>query len=232
MAISSKCRQCGEYLHVQELLHPTRKASAKTLEHKRVTCFDCGTQLDVPTAAQSAMCKRCSSYLDLKDYEITNAVSKNFKTKGRFVVEGKGYVFNTEVMAHEIVIKGRLHGKIVAGHSLTVYSTAEIKGTFRTPLLIVPAANVFHWKEPLCVGAVDISGELVSDIHADTTVTLRATGRLFGNVRARHLIVEEGAVLVGQVKIASVAETPIAESGSAPLVDDHVGGKRGVSAAE
>jgi len=202
-AISTNCRQCGQYLLVQDLLHPKRKAPAKEHDHKRVKCFDCGTELDVPAVAQSAMCKRCSSYLDLKDYVINNAVSKNFKTKGRFVVEAKGYVFNTEVVAQEIVIKGRVLGKLVAEHSLTVYSAAEIKGTFRTPLLVVPAENVFHWKEPLRVGSADIRGELVADIGADVSVILRATGRLFGNVQARNLIVEEGAVLVGRASISA-----------------------------
>lgn len=203
VAVSSNCRQCGQYLHVQELLHPTRKAVAKAPEQKRVTCFDCGTELDVSAAAKSAMCKRCSSYLDLQDYTINNAVSKNFKTKGRFVVEPKGFVFNTDVVAREIVVKGQVIGKLAAEQSLTVHSTADIKGTFRTPLLVVPAENCFHWKDPLRVGAVEIIGELVSDIQAETTVILRATGRLFGNVQARDLVVEEGAVLVGQTKIGA-----------------------------
>ena len=205
LGISSNCRGCGRYLLVQDLLHPTAKAPAKPPEQKRVTCFDCGLDLEVPAAAQSAMCKRCSSYIDLQDYAINNAVSKNFKTKGRFVVEGKGYVFNTEVLARDIVIRGRVIGKLTAEHSLTVYSTAEINGSLRAALLVIPAGNCFHWKQPLCVGGVEIIGELVSDIRADTTVTIRSTGRLFGDVRARHLVVEEGAVLVGQASIGANA---------------------------
>src|SRR4051794_2151256 len=136
--ISSSCRQCGEYLRVQELLNPVAKAEAKAPEQRRVTCFDCGTEQDVPAAAQSGMCKRCSSYIDLKDYTITSAVSKNFKTKGRFVIESKGYVFNTTVIARDIVLKGQVIGKLTAEQSLTIYGTAEIKGTFQTPLLIIP----------------------------------------------------------------------------------------------
>src|SRR5689334_22504981 len=96
-AISTNCRQCGKYLRIQELLHPVVKAAAATVAQHHHTCFDCGAELSVPAAAQSAMCKRCSSYLDLKDFTINNAVSKNFKTKGRFVVEAKGYLFNTSV---------------------------------------------------------------------------------------------------------------------------------------
>lgn len=197
-AFSTICQQCGRHLLVQDLLRPKRKEAAKTVAQKQVACFDCGTQLDVPVAAQSAMCKRCSCYLDLQDYSINNVVSKNFRTKGRFVVEAKGYVFNTSVVAREIVIKGRLIGKLTAEQSLTVYTTAEINGSFRTPLLIVPAENCFRWKEPLRVGSVDIAGELIGEIRAEATVTVRATGRLFGNVHARHLVVEEGALLVGQ----------------------------------
>jgi cytoskeletal protein CcmA (bactofilin family)/DNA-directed RNA polymerase subunit RPC12/RpoP len=201
LAISTNCRQCGRHLLVHDLLHPKHKEAVRTVEQRRVSCFDCGAELDVPMAAQSAMCKRCSSYLDLQDYLINNAVSKNFKTKGRFVVEAKGYVFNTTVIAREIVIKGRLIGKLTAEQSLTVYSTAEIKGTFRTPLLVIPTENYFHWKEPLQVGSVDIAGELVSDIRAELTVTIRSTGRLFGNIHARNLVAEEGALLVGDCAI-------------------------------
>ena len=204
-AISSKCRQCGQYLRIQELLHPVAKAAAKAPEQRRVTCFDCGTEIDVSAAAQSAMCKRCSSYIDLQDYTINNAVSKNFKTKGRFVLEAKGYLFNTTVVAREIIIKGRIIGKLTAEQSLTIYGTAEIKGTFQTPLLIIPPENVFHWREPLRVGGMEIRGELVSDIRVETTVTVRRTGRLFGDVQARHFVVEEGAVVVGQMNVG-VAE--------------------------
>jgi cytoskeletal protein CcmA (bactofilin family)/DNA-directed RNA polymerase subunit RPC12/RpoP len=200
-AISSNCRQCGSYLRIQELLHPVAKAAVAAPEQRHLTCFDCGAELDVPIAAQSAMCKRCSSYLDLKDYTINNAVSKNFKTKGRFIVENKGYVFNTTIIAGEISIRGQIIGKITAEESLTLYSTAEIKGSFQTKRLIVPADNVVHWREPLRLGGVDVAGELVANIFAEETVTLRAGAKLFGDVQARNLIVEAGAVLVGQIKI-------------------------------
>lgn len=200
-AISSNCRQCGQYLRVQDLLNPVAKPEAKKVESKHVSCFDCGTENEVPAAGQSAMCRRCSSYIDLQDYAINQAVSKNFKTKGRFVVEAKGYVFNTTVVAGDIVIKGRLHGKVTAERSLTIYSTAEIKGPFQTALLVIPEGNVFRAGEPLHLGGADVQGELVADIRADGTVFVRANAKLFGNVQARNLVVESGAVVVGRMAI-------------------------------
>src|SRR5262249_11889750 len=145
---------------------PPPKAEKAKPEKRKVNCFDCGAELEVAPSAESTMCKRCSRYVDLKDYHITSAVSKNFKTKGAFVVEPKGYVFNTEAIVGQAVIKGRFLGKLVAEHSLTVYSTAEIKGSFATGCLIVPADNRLPWNGPISVGSADIAGELANNLTA------------------------------------------------------------------
>src|ERR1700743_2971086 len=151
-AISSNCKKCGQHLRIQEILHPTAKPAEQGLERKRVTCFECGAELEVPVSAESTMCKRCSRYVDMKNYVINSAVSKNFKTKGSFVIDPKGYVFNTEAVVNEAVIKGRFLGKLFAERSLTVYSTAEIKGSFKTARLVIPAENHFRWAEQIKIG--------------------------------------------------------------------------------
>src|ERR1043166_161212 len=203
-AFSTVCKKCRKHFHVQEILD--HKPARKTVERppaarRQITCFDCGAELEVALSAESTMCKRCSSYVDLKDYRITNAVSKNFKTKGAFVLETKGYVFNTEAIVGEAVIKGRFLGKLVAERSLTIYSTAEFKGTFKTGNLIIPAENHFRWKEPVKVGSAAIAGELAANVQARGTITLKSTARLFGDVEAGGMVVQEGAVVVGQWRI-------------------------------
>jgi cytoskeletal protein CcmA (bactofilin family) len=202
-AFSTVCRKCRGHFHVQEILKPASKAVERKPELRRVTCFDCGTELEVALSAESTMCKRCSHYMDLKDYRIANAVSKNFKTKGAFVVETRGYVFNTEVIASDAVLKGRFLGKLVAERSLTIYSTAEIKGSFKAGCLVIPVDNHFRWKEPIHVAAAEIAGELANDLRADGTIVLRSTARMFGDLEAGGLVVEEGAVVVGRLRIGS-----------------------------
>src|SRR6185295_17957757 len=144
--------------------------------------------------AESTMCKRCSAHVDLRDYNITHAVSKNFRTHGRFVIEEKGYLFNTEAMVGDAILKGKFLGKLNAVNSLTIYSTANIKGSFTTGRLIIPEGNFFRWPEIKCGGA-EIGGELVSNLRAQGTVFLKATARFFGDVEALGLVVESGAVL-------------------------------------
>jgi cytoskeletal protein CcmA (bactofilin family)/ribosomal protein S27E len=199
--ISTVCKKCRQNYKVQEALHPTAKVVGVTPEKRRINCFECGAELEVPLSAQSTMCKRCSRYMDLKDYHIANAVSKNFKTKGSFTIEPTGYVFNTEIVVTDAVLKGRLLGKITAMGSLTIYSTAEIKGTFKTHSLIIPAANHFRWKDPIQMVAGEIAGELAADIQVAGTMVLKSTARMFGNIEATNLVVEDGAVMVGNVRI-------------------------------
>ena len=199
--ISTVCKKCHGHFGVQEALNPVKKAVKAAPEKKRINCFECGAELEVPPSAQSTMCKRCSRYIDLKDYHITNAVSKNFKTKGSFTIDATGYVFNTEAMVQDAVIKGRFLGKLTAWGALTIYSTAEIRGTFKTKMLIIPAMNHFRWKETIAVGSAEIAGELAADIFVEDTMVLRSTARFFGNIEAKNLVVEDGAVLVGNLRL-------------------------------
>ncbi len=186
------------------MLHPAKKIESRGPAKRRITCFECHAELEVAASAESTMCKKCSRYVDLKDYRITAAVSKNFKTKGSFVIESKGYVFNTEAIVGDAVIKGRFLGKLSA-ESLTLYSTAEIKGRFTTARLIIPADNHFAWLTPLTVQHAEIAGELVGAIEASGTVTLKSTARMFGDVTAVACRVEPGAVIVGQLRIGKIS---------------------------
>jgi cytoskeletal protein CcmA (bactofilin family) len=200
-AFSSVCRECGQYWRVQELLKPAPKAPLAAPERKRITCFDCGAELDVPASAQSTMCKKCSCYIDLHDYSISSAVSKNFKTKGSFVIQPAGYVFNSEAFVRDAVIKGRFIGKLVVEHSLTLYSTANIKGDFTAGALIVPAANQFRWPGCLKMGSAEIEGELVADVEVENSVHITANGRFHGTLRARSFTADVGAVVEVEARI-------------------------------
>jgi Integral membrane protein CcmA involved in cell shape determination len=148
------------------------------------------------------MCKKCSSHVDLRDYQVTKTESKNFRTHGRLVIEEKGYVLNTDSHVGEAVIKGRMIGKIVTERELEIHSSARINGSFSAGRLVVPSGNHFRWPELLQVGGAEIGGELVANLKSAGTVLLKSSARMFGDVQARNLVVESGAILVGAVKIS------------------------------
>src|SRR5262245_32451904 len=221
-AYSSRCRKCGEHFRLEEVLRPgAREAGAPRAEPsrrarpepsrgplKRVTCFQCGTELEVAPSAQSTMCKRCSGHVDLRDYEFTATASKNFKTKGRCVLHEGACLLNTDSTFGHAIIRGKVIGRITADE-LELHRTAEIKGSFKAGTLIIPIDTVFRWRETVVLNGADIAGELVANIQAKGVVKVRATGRLFGNVVSGGLEVEGGAVLVGSMKIGVSEPEPV-----------------------
>ena len=118
-------------------------------------------------------------------------------------MEEKGFLLNTDTLAGEAVIKGRVIGKLVAQGTLEIHSSAFIKGQFTAGRLVIPAGNYFHWPDPVRVGSVELAGELVADLQVSGTVYLKSTARLFGNVQAANLVVEANAIFVGAAKIGS-----------------------------
>jgi len=138
--------------------------------------------------------------VDLRDYEISSATSKNFRTKGRFTIHEKGFLFNTDSLVGEAVIRGKLLGKIAVEGTLEIHPTADIKGSFKAGKLVIPLGTRLRWKDDIKVGSAEIRGDLVANIHSDGAVVLASTARYFGNVEARSLVVESGAVFVGNAK--------------------------------
>ena len=200
---STVCRKCRQHFRLEDVLHPKTGPAIKDHNTREVACFQCGTHLAVPADAESTMCKRCSAHIDLRDYNINQAVSKNFRTHGSFTVGEKGYVFNTEAEVGDAVIRGKFLGKLYAHRSLTLYAPEQFKGSFKAARLIVPAGSHLLWSKPLDVESLEVAGELVADVRIPGEVELKATGVLFGDVEAANLLVEEGAVLVGNVRVGS-----------------------------
>ena len=114
-------------------------------------------------------------------------------------------MLNTESLVGEAVVRGKLIGKLATEGTLEIHSSANIKGTLSPGCLVIPLGHRFGWAQPLKVRDAEISGELVCDVVGTGTVILRATARFFGTVTASNLVVESGAVLVGNARIGSVS---------------------------
>ena len=217
-AYSTVCKNCQQHFRLQEAHQPAGKAPPKAvIEQRHIRCFQCGTELEAPKAAASTMCKRCSAYIDLSDYRITQTLSKNFCTHGWVVVEEKGYLLNTDMVAADAVIKGRVIGKLDAKHTLEIHSGANIKGSITAGCLVIPEGHHFRWSEPLHLGGAEIAGELAADVVSTGTVTLKANSRFFGNIETLNLVVESGAAFVGNAKIGKAPE-PLPKKASTAAV--------------
>ena len=89
--------------------------------------------------------------------------------------EGK-YTFSGTVM-----INGKFSGEIHTGDTLIVGEKAVVKANIRA-------------------GTVVISGEVVGNVGARERVELRGTARVFGDVEAPVIVVEEGVLFEGHCR--------------------------------
>jgi cytoskeletal protein CcmA (bactofilin family) len=79
-------------------------------------------------------------------------------------------------------IDGRFRGEIASENTLIVGESGEIHATIRSNTVVV-------------------SGLVEGDIIAARKVVLHKTGRVHGNLETPSLVVEEGAELIGQIKM-------------------------------
>lgn len=208
-AYSTVCKKCRQYYRVQEVLHPAvvepRVLPTHTpdpvQELRQIACFQCNTVLDVPAHAQSTMCKRCSTHIDLQDHVINHSVSRNLRTKGRIVVEEKGFLFNTDSLAREVVLRGKFLGKIASEDALVIYTSAQIKGTVTGGMLHIPEGQVFRPAQPVEFRSALVEGEFAGHLITDKTIELGRSGLLTGVVQCGGLQIPEGGRLEADVSM-------------------------------
>ncbi len=102
---------------------------------------------------------------------------------------------------------------------LSFRDTVRIDGCFRGEIasentLIVGESGEIH--ASIHSNMVVISGTVVGNVHAACKLVLHKTARVNGDVETPSLVVEEGAVLNGQLKMAASPDAKVA-GGGAPL---------------
>lgn len=102
-------------------------------------------------------------------------------------IDGK-YTFRGTVM-----LNGKFKGEICSNDTLIIGDKAVVNASIRA-------------------GVVLISGEVVGNVLATERVELRGTARVFGDVEAPVVVVEEGVMFEGQCRMTKPATT---ESGAA-----------------
>ena len=102
-----------------------------------------------------------------------------------------------------VLLNGRVRGEIVSNDTLVVGEKAVINATIRS-------------------GIVEVSGEVVGNITATERIELHPNCRVYGDIEAPVVTIDEGALLEGQcrmtkVRPADIVTPPQRDSGVVPL---------------
>ena len=125
----------------------------------------------------------------------TPAPSSAVNSGGLTAFIDQGSEFEGKLSFRDTVrIDGRFRGEIASENTLIVGESGEIEASIRSNTIV-------------------ISGSVDGDVSAGQKVTLHKTARVDGNVETKCLVMEDGAILNGQVKMTS----PDAKSGTGSL---------------
>jgi cytoskeletal protein CcmA (bactofilin family) len=102
-------------------------------------------------------------------------------------VEIKGTVKFT----NDLVVDGKIEGEINSDGNLTVGENARIKAEIKTATVVV-------------------YGKVHGNITATERVELKATGEVVGDIKAKTLAIEAGAIFVGKSTVGTPAHAPAA----------------------
>ena len=171
---------------------------------QRIRCFECGYEFNLTGRMHSTYCPKCRTTLDLAGYTIDSDCAEPLKTLGTVVVTKRGIVNSTRIVANDI----ELHGKIKKSPSqafgaLIVHPGAEFarKDIDASDLRLAEGAEI-AFKAPATYRDVEVAGKLECELYATGVVTIRAGGVFEGTIHARHLVVEDGGILLGEMNIS------------------------------
>lgn len=131
---------------------------------------------------------------------------------------GEGTVFEGTIKATgDVRVSGRVLGRVDGNGKVVVAEGGVVEGE-------------------VCAQNASVAGHVRGDVTADDQLVLRETARVDGNIRADRLVVENGAVFVGECSMGgSLPERPGSSDGRAaqeepmPEVQPSVDGPSGAS---
>jgi cytoskeletal protein CcmA (bactofilin family) len=92
-------------------------------------------------------------------------------------------------------IDGRFSGEISSENTLIVGESGEIEANIKSK-------------------TVAVSGSVMGNVHATSKVVVHKTGRIEGDIEAASIVIEEGAIINGTVKMGKGGSLKAADAGS------------------
>lgn len=146
---------------------------------REVRCYHCGLRFDVPTAAMTSSCPRCSRHLGVRDLVIGGTHwAGALQTCGRLWIRARGRAGgNVAVAGLGARIEGTLDGPLLAGGAVEIASTATIRGGVIAPALVIEdGARILG-------GSFEVPRDPIGVVDLDAMVTAarRPPGRRYAH---------------------------------------------------
>jgi cytoskeletal protein CcmA (bactofilin family)/predicted Zn-ribbon and HTH transcriptional regulator len=182
----------------------------RTRPPRPVTCFSCGYAYTAIAEAQSSQCPKCSGYVSLLDYEISEHWNRRIQTCGNVIIQKGGIVSGVTIQCHTLTVLGELAGSVDCTGDLIIRSHGKIIGKVHCQNLRVEKGARVEFLSPVTATSAFIDGQVRGQISCSGAVTLEKRAHLQGLVRTSSLIVKPGAKHTGTIEMISATPSPSA----------------------
>lgn len=167
---------------------------------RSIRCLNCRSPQQVSSFATSSICPHCSSYLELKDFKIATAYSRNITTQGAVFIAPKGEVSSTKVACGEATIQGKLHGNLICTGTVRVKVKGRLSAGIDAQHVIIEKGCSVEFVRSIKAHSVEIHGKVSARVMSDA-VSIGKTGSLDGTIYAKAIAVEKGGIFHGELYI-------------------------------
>ena len=168
---------------------------------REITCFNCGYGYKAIAEAQSSQCPKCSGYVSLMDYDITDHWNRRIQTCGDVVIQKTGVVSGVTLQCHDLTVLGELAASVECSGDLIIRSHGKIVGKVHCRNLRVKKGAKVEFLNPVTATSAFIDGTVRGQISCSGPVTLEKRAQLQGLVRTTSLIVKPGAKHTGTIEM-------------------------------
>ncbi|MFC2149759.1 polymer-forming cytoskeletal protein [Candidatus Auribacterota bacterium] len=174
---------------------PLEQTSQTKIKQKTVICPHCELEQSFPESAMSGFCKKCNKRITLTDKggsgkSDKNTSSQNLRSVGCTKCKSRQSVPNNALSSfckkcgarinlQNYEIKSKFNGELSTKGTLFVRIGGDVKADVN-------------------VGNAVIEGKLKGTITAEGHVELKSTAKIYGEIFTPKLIVNDGALFVGQ----------------------------------
>lgn len=175
---------------------------------RSVRCFECGQIQLVTAAARSTQCGRCTRYISLEDYEITDAWSHIIQTRGDITIAKHGKLIGTEVACHDLTVNGELSASVDCSGDAVFRGPGRILGTMHCRHLRVERKAKLTFPHGIVAESADLYGQLDGNLLCSGTVHVYKSARILGDITASKIEIADGGLLSGKGNIEENIELP------------------------
>lgn len=227
-AKSTICKRCSQHFSIEKLLAKEvsslkppsvfEKLSKLIAREgvREITCFSCAAKQQVSTAAESSLCPKCGSYIDLRDFRISGPFGRTVQTQGRVTILEKGDV-TTRILCGHGRIEGKMRGVMICSGTIEIRINGRLPGQVEAEKVVVERRSEVEFAKPVKARAMEIDGRVSGELVCDGKVTITKHGVVTGSIHARAIEVEKGGIFSGSLQIGDpkAAEAMLAEEAAA-----------------